>query len=218
MKIKHTRLEPWKMGQLITEWIYKAPARVAAQKLHLNRKTTDLWYGRIREAITHLPNEAFFSGEVEVDETYLSSGIAGQVRSSTADKVAVFGILERKTKRVWATVVPGTTAEFLLPPILKHVARGTTIYSDAFGAYRHLEWFEYRHRVVPHCHTYSRGYGVHSNGIESFWAYLQDLLGSRNGLPRHCYQAHVSEAVFRFNNRDPRKLRYALKRMLDSRD
>lgn len=218
MKIKHTRLEPWKMGQLITEWIYKTPARVTAQKLNLNHKTVDLWYGKIRSHLLKHPHEPLFSGEVEIDETYLGNGIPGQAKTATADKVAVFGILERKSKQVWATVVPGTATEILVPHILDHVAHGSTIYSDGFGAYYHLKRMEYRHHVVPHEYTYSRGYGVHSNGIESFWAYLQALLNNRKGLPRHCYEAHVREAVFRFNNRDPHKLRYALKRILNSED
>lgn len=215
MYIKHSRLPKWKMGQLVTEWIYATPARVAAKKLHLHRNTVNLWYGRIRKRILLLPPPPSFSGEVEVDETYLGEKRPGVTGRGTFDRVAVFGILERKTKQVFATVVKETGAGTLLPIICRNVYEGTTIYSDGHGAYRHLDLLGYRHFVVPHAYTFSRGYGVHSNGIESFWAYLQHLFYMRRGLPRKLYEEHVQEAVFRFNNRDPHVRRVNIKRILN---
>lgn len=206
------------MGRLVTEWIYKTPARVAARKLNLNRKTVDLWYGKIRRGISTLPDDNFFGGIVEIDETYLSDGIAGQVRTSTSDKVAVFGIYARETKKVWASVVEGTNASYLLPLILEHVAQGSVIYSDEFGAYHHLKRMGYRHHAIPHGYTYSYGFGAHSNSIESFWRFLQDGLRGKRGLKRSAYQIHVQEAVFLFNNRGNPNLCYILKRFLDSED
>jgi transposase-like protein len=205
------------MGRLVTEWIYKTPARIAAQKLSLNRKTVNLWYSKIRQGILEHPDESFFDGIVEVDETYLSDGIAGRPRTATADKVAVFGIYSRKTKRVFATVVQGTSAEYLLPHILNHVSKGSTIHSDLFGAYYYLKAMGYTHRAIPHGYTYSLGYGVHSNSIESFWRFLQDSLRGKRGLKRSAYQTHVQEAVFLFNHQDGRGLRLLLKKFLDFR-
>ena len=216
MNIKHARLEPWKMGRLVTEWIYKTPARVAARKLNLNRKTVNLWYTKIRQGILALPNDVFFEGVVEIDETYLSDGIAGQAKTATSDKVAVFGIYERKTKKVWASVVAETNTSSLMPLILKHIAKGSTIYSDEFKAYYHLKSMGYQHHAIPHGYTYSLGYGVHSNSIESFWRFLQDSLRGKRGLKRTAYQTHVQEAVFLFNHHESRELRLLLKRFLNS--
>ena len=216
MNIKHARLEPWKMGRLVTEWIYKTPARVAARKLNLNNKTADLWYGKIRQGILSQPDNVFFDGIVEIDETYLSDGIAGQKRTATADKVAVFGIYSRKYRQVFATVVDRPSTEYLMPLILDHVAKGSTVHSDMFGAYRYLKDMGYKHYAIPHGHTYSLGYGVHSNSIESFWRFLQDSLRGKRGLKRSAYQTHVQEAVFLFNHQDNRSLRLTLKRFLDS--
>lgn len=201
---------------MVTEWVHATPARVTARKLHLHRNTVNLWYGRIRKRIPLLPPPLPFSGEVEADETYLGEKRPGVAGRGTADLVPVFGILHRETRQVYATVVSGTSAEFLLLIICRCVVEDTTIYSDGFGAYRHLDLLGYRHIVVPHAYTYSRGNGVHSNGIESFWAYLQHLLRARRGLPRDRYEEHIQEAVFRFNNRDPKVLRRNIRRILHS--
>ena len=216
MKIKHSRLTPWKMGQLITEWIFNTPARVAAKKIHLSRQTIQTWYDRIRRGIWEWRDDPFFDGPVEVDETYLGNKPKGIHGTGMVGKVPVFGIYDRKTKHVYATIVSITTASGVIPPILNHVVKGARIYSDGFGAYYHLTWLGYDHKVVYHDHYYSLGHGHHSNSIESFWAYLQALLASRKGLPRTQYYLHVEEAVFRFNNRDPHKLRCVIKRILNS--
>jgi len=215
MQIKHSRLTTKKSGDLITEWIHKTPARVAARKLNLNHKTTDLWYSRIRYRILEVNSPPVFRGEVEIDETYLGKKRPGIRGTGTADKVPVFGILERKTKHVWTIIPEGTSHVFLLPIIQQRIAQGSTIYSDGFGAYSRLSSLGYKHRIVPHAHTFSRRNGVHSNGIESFWSYLKYTLYSKRGLPRRLYNLHVQEAVFRWNNPDPHKLRYVIKKMLN---
>jgi len=204
------------MGQLITEWIHNTPARVTARKIHLNYRTVQLWHDRIRRGIWAQKEEPIFHGIVEVDETYLGNKPKGMKGTGMVGKVPVFGIYERKTKQVYATIVERTNATGLLPPILNHVTEGSTIYSDGLGAYHHLTWLGYDHRVVYHDLTYSLGLGHHSNSIESFWAYLQAVLSTRKGLPRSHYFLHVQEAVFRFNNRDPHKLRCVVKRILNS--
>jgi transposase len=215
MNIKHSRLTPTKMGQLVTEWIFNTPARVAAKKIHLNHHTIQMWYERIREGIWKRRDDPFFDGPVEVDETYLGNKPKGMLGTGMIGKVPVFGIYDRKTKTVYAVIPLIANTNHLIPQILDHVAKDATIYSDGFGAYRHLTWLGYDHKVVYHDHMYSRGNGWHSNTIESFWAQLQGLLASRKGLPRKYYYLHVEEAVFRFNNKDPHKLRCIIKRILN---
>ena len=69
-EIKGTRLSPYKLSQVINEFVFNTPARVCAEKLHLHRNTVNLWYGKMREGISNLPDPEPFSGEVEIDESY----------------------------------------------------------------------------------------------------------------------------------------------------
>ena len=79
-------------------------------------------------------------------------------------------------------------AETLLPLIQKHVAPGTTIYSDCWKAYYTLEELNYEHFTVNHSQNFKDPItGVHTNHIESNWRPLKrQLQGSnKNNLADH---------------------------------
>ena len=214
MYVKNSNLSSYKIGQLITEWIYNTPATTCARRINIHRNTANWWYNRIRYAIMSLPEPPPFDGTVEIDETYLGRKRAGIKGTGTKDKIPVFGIKQRKSGLVWASVVSWTDNNVLVPIIRRRVTPGTMILSDGFGAYYHLKKFGYRHHIVNHSYTYVTGRIVHTNGIESFWAYLKKLLEPRNGIRRDCYQIHVKEAVYRFNNKNNPYFRQHLIKMI----
>jgi hypothetical protein len=47
-----------------------------------------------------------------------------------ADKTAIFGVLERGTRQVRATVIPNVTRETLQRKILENVGFGATVHTD----------------------------------------------------------------------------------------
>ena len=191
------------------------PARVCAEKINLNKNTVDLWYQKIRQAIALIPEAEKFSGEVEIDESYFGKKKPGGIGTGMVDKVAVFGVRERHSGKVWCTATEGTDHTYLLPLIESKVAKGSVIYSDGFGAYTHLNKLGYTHHVVLHSQQeYVRGKVIHTNGIESFWAFAKRLLRSRRGLGKKHYHIHLKEAAFRFNNRDKRLMRLLVRDLL----
>ena len=216
-KIKHSNLSSWKLKCLIDEWVYNTPARVCADKLHLNKNTVNLWYSRIRFGIAAVPDPLPFSGIVEVDETYLAyKRIQISKDRYTVDSVPIFGIRERSSGHVWAMVVPKTDHTVLVPLIKQRVVPHSTIYSDGFGAYYHLKSQGYTHHVVLHEYTFVNQGRVHTNGIESFWAYLKHFLATRKGLSAEHYQLHLKEAQKRFNTSEPKELRVLARQILRS--
>ncbi len=217
MKIHHARLKPWKIGRLITEWLFHTPASIAARKLSLNPRTGKLWYHKIRTGIWKRREDPLFVGPVEIDETYLVPWDTQKQRFATKDKLAVFGIYDRKTRHVYAEIVVNPNGDMLLPIIQKHVAPGATIYSDGFGAYYYLNAHGYIHHRILHAYTFSTHPGVHTNHIESFWGYLQSTLNPKRGISRMTYHLHVEEAVFRFNNRQGHNLRFVVKKILNEK-
>src|SRR5947209_2535506 len=127
-----------------------------------------------------------FSGEVEVDETF----IGGKARnmhldvkkrritgSGPIDKTAVMGILQRGDKskgthsKVKTMVVPNRKKKTLQAEVREHVEAGSALYSDALLSYAGLE-SDYAHQVVDHAVEYVRG-KVHTNGKENFWSLLK---------------------------------------------
>jgi len=162
------------MHSLITKWCYSTPPATCARKLNLSRRTTDLWYKRIQDAILHLPPQPSFLGVVEIDESYFGHKPLGMKGAGMVGKVPIIGIRSRDTGYVWARTMSQTLSqEIVIPVILERVEKGSTIYSGGFGAYAPLKFLGYTHHVVYHAHTYVDSYGIHTNGIESFWRYLR---------------------------------------------
>lgn len=203
------------MAQLVNEFVFNTPARVCAEKIGVDRNTVNLWYGRIREGFLDLPDPPCFAGEVEVDESYFGKQRTGYGRPGTIQgQVPVFGLYERKSGLVVAKVVIGTKGADLIPLIEAQVAKGSIIYSDGHGAYYHLGAQGYRHRVNYHEYSFASQGDVHTNSIESFWAYTKHLLSTRKGLPYEAYPEHIKEAQIRFNTSETKKLRQLVRRIL----
>lgn len=212
--LKGTRLSERKLNQIIIEFQFNIPARVCAEKLWLNKNTVNFWYQRMRKGVAQLPDPAPFSGEVEIDESYFGKKKTGRRPGTVQGQVAVFGLRERKSGLVIAEVVSGTSARDLIPLIEKYVVKGSTIYSDGHGAYYHLSKLGYRHHVVYHDHTFVDQKIIHTNSIESFWAYAKHLLRPLKGLPYEAYPEHIKMVQKRYNTFETKKLRKLLRRIL----
>lgn len=156
-------------------------------------------------------------GEVEADETFVGGKVKNMHKSRQAEwrqarknvmegsswligKSAVMGILDRKQRKIRATVIPAVNREVLQSEILKNVAHGTKVYTDEHRAYRSLPK-DYVHKFVNHLESYVDG-KVSTNGIENFWSLLKrGLNGTYVAVePFHLFR-YVDEQVFRYNHR-----------------
>lgn len=151
-------------------------------------------------------------GEVETDET----GIGGLAKNmhkvrrakvitgtGSTDKTAVLGILQRSRgenpSRVRAGVIQAANRVTLHGAINATVQPGTTVYSDAWPAYRGLKG--YTHAVIDHSVEYVVG-RIHTNGIENFWSLLKRTIkGTYISVEPFHLGRYVDEQTFRFNER-----------------
>jgi transposase-like protein len=149
-----------------------------------------------------------FSGEVEVDETF----IGGRARNmhaaqrkrritgtGTKDKLAVLGILERDGQ-VRTMVLENRRKRSIQPHINGHVEAGAALYSDSLLSYDGLEG-RYAHQVIDHAVEYVNGQ-VHTNGLENYWSLLKrGIAGTYVSVePFHLFR-YLDEQAFRFNYR-----------------
>jgi transposase-like protein len=150
-----------------------------------------------------------FTGEVEVDETFVGGKVGNMHKSvrarkslggGVANKAIVAGALERGGA-VRAQVVPDTSRRTLEGHVSRHVLYGSTVYSDAHAGYGRLSQ-NYTHATIDHAVRYVDG-RVHTNGIENFWALLKrGLHGTYVSVaPEHLFR-YLDERVFTFNLRD----------------
>jgi transposase-like protein len=178
-----------------------------ARSLGVTQKTAWFMEHRIRLA---LKSGTFtqLRGRVESDETYIGS--KGRDRFVPGDrhrrkslgphigKRIVQGLAERKGE-VRAFVVPDTKRSTLHGNIRKHVAPGSTVYTDALPSYSHMS--DYEHEVINHAEAYVRGQ-VHTNHVENFWSVLKRTIAGTYVAPRIQHlDRYLDEQVFRFNSR-----------------
>jgi transposase-like protein len=152
------------------------------------------------------------TGECEADESFiggLSKNMHPHKRAKAItrpggnDKTAVFGILQRSRgenpSRVRAAVIQNTKSVTLHAGIRSTVSAGSTLYTDAWRAYRGISG--YTHAMVDHSVEYVRG-RIHTNGIENFWSLLKrSLRGTYISVEPFHLGRYVDEQVFRFNER-----------------
>jgi len=145
------------------------------------------------------------SGEVEMDETWIGgvvrTGRPGRPRIVEDTKTAVFGMVERGG-RVVAYPVEDTSRITLDPYIAKHVLPETTIYTDEYTTYLHLDKAGYTHRRIRHKSGVYVDGDVHTNSIENFWSLVKRGIGGvYHAVSAKHLLGYLNEYTWRFNHR-----------------
>ncbi len=101
--------------------------------------------------------------------------------------------------RIW--VVPNVLKRTLMPIITRHIALGSTIYSDGYQLYQETVYEGYTHDFVDHHQNeYARG-EVSTNAMEGFWGLLKRRLRSTGGIRRERFYWYAAEEAWRYNHR-----------------
>lgn len=164
---------------------------------------------RIRLALQDPSTGGKFSGEVEVDETFIGGKARNmhkdvkarkiQGRTGPEGKAIVAAVLERGGK-VRTKVIERRRKTQLQSFVKENVEAGSALYSDALKSYDGLST-EYTHQVIDHAVEYVRE-NVHTNHAENFWSLLKrGINGTYVSVePYHLFR-YVDEQAFRFNTR-----------------
>jgi transposase-like protein len=178
-----------------------------ARTIGITQKSAWFMLHRLRTAAQEDSHSEPLFDEVECDETYIGGKAQNMhvakrkqriVKGGVHDKTPVMGILQRGGT-VRAMVVANHRRPQLHAEIKKHVAPGSTLYTDDLHSYRGLP--DYTHQYVDHATKYVSG-RVHTNGLENFWSLLKRCVkGTYIQVSPEHLQGYVAEQVFRFNSR-----------------
>ena len=154
------------------------------------------WYKYLREVCSTelLANPVVIGGPghvVAIDESVVARRKPGNAQGRPVPAMWVFGGVDTTTKdffKFFMQIVPRRDAQTLLPIITRHIAAGSTIWSDEWAAYNGLAGLNgYAHSTVNHSQRFvdPRDWGSH----ERYRKPLERLQGSaqeaaRRGSPR----------------------------------
>ena len=201
-------LRKWMMAiWLITSHKKGIASTSLAKDLGVTQKTAWFMLHRLRHAIRTQSFNKPLDGEVEIDETYVGGKAANRHKGDpkngpgTSGKTPVIGAMERGGNVV-ATVIDRASTDNLDAFAHAVITPGAKVSTDEHAGYRHLgRTFE--HGVVRHSPgEYSRD-GIHTNGIEGYWALLKrQIVGIHHFVtPKHLNR-YVNESAWRFNLRN----------------
>lgn len=181
--------------------------------LGVTQKTAWFMLHRIREA---MKTRSFrkLQGTIEGDETFIGGRAKNMHKSrreklirgrGAVNKAIVQGLLERgdgeNVSEFRGFVVRNTSADEMLPNVVRNVEHESFFFTDSAPAYSELS-DGYFHRWVDHLTKYVAG-RVHTNGLENFWSLLKRMLrGTYVAVAEFHLQRYVDEQAFRFNLRD----------------
>jgi transposase-like protein len=204
-------LRKWFMAiWLITNHPKGIASTTLAKDLKVTQKTAWFVLHRLRHAARTNSFNAPLKGDVEADTTF----VGGKEKNKHADKKTpgsqgganksvVLGVIERDGE-LRALHVADAKAKTLQGNVRKNVRRRSAILTDEDSAFLGLS-DDYNHMTVNHSKgEYVRlGGFVHTNGIESVWAFLKrQIIGIHHWVsPKHL-QRYVDEMSWRFNRRD----------------
>jgi len=200
-----TPLQKWFYAMyLFTTSRHGVPAKELQRQLGVTYKTAWRMGHEIRKYMGVVDGDSDLSGHIEADETYVG-GVEKNARgrpSKNSKKTAIFGMVERNGK-VMTHIVPNASKASLIPLIEGNILEGSTISTDDWNAYHHLNKSGYAHGIVKHQLNEWRSGIHHTNTIEGFWSHLKKSI---NGTHIHVSRKHLpkylAEFEFRYNMRD----------------
>ena len=178
-------------------------ARCAANLIGVNFKTAAYYSHRLRKIIYRATeDEAPFSGEIEVDESYFGGTRKGKRGRGAGGKVPVFGLLKRGG-RVYSKAISDTRGKTLMGIMQDRIVPDSIVYTDAYHSYNVLDVSEFKHYRINHSKLFANKQN-HINGIENFWNQAKRHMRRFNGVPRKHFPLFLKECEWRFNNPNPK--------------
>lgn len=179
-----------------------------ARDIKVTQRTAWFMLQRLRR-VMHTGSINKMTGAVEADETFIGAEARNMHFDKRAEKIhgrgpmgkaIVFGLLDRETGKVHASVVGSRRKYHLHAVIRENVAPGSELNTDALKSYDGLS--EYTHKVIDHAEAYVDG-TVHTNRLENFWSLLKRAIkGTYVSIePFHLFR-YLDEQSFRYNERE----------------
>ena len=195
--------------------------REISKKMKVQYKTCYYMTHKIMQKIMDSQKEEMLSGNCEVDELYIHSGMKGKnyhdtiISSERLPRIRAVkpppgrGKFERDFPMVMCYYQRGGDVTFEVPQnyssiaslVCNVISKGTRINTDEFRAHHSLKSLGYEHHTVNHSlKEYARD-DVHTNNCECRTALLRLWMAKHRGVNKFNLESHVKTFAFLHNMR-----------------
>lgn len=198
-----TALQKWFYAMyLFTTTRHGVSAKELQRQLGVTYKCAWRMGHEIRKYMGKVDGDGGLSGHVEVDETYIGGKIEVNAEDSKlSNKTIVMGMVERKGN-VMTKVIPNAKTKTLIPIIERNVAKGSTISSDEWRAYKNLRKAGYNHGSCIHSIKQWVNGIHHTNTLEGFWSLLKkSIVSTHIHVSKKHMSKYLGEFEYRYNMR-----------------
>ncbi|HMY80507.1 MAG TPA: IS1595 family transposase [Candidatus Absconditabacterales bacterium] len=206
MLVRNSKISDYIIKKIIKHFVVDIEASKCSELINVNRNTINRYYNLFRSLIYEYQVAEFekIKGSIEIDESYWGAkrkrGYRGKLKRGRGTlKQPVFGLLKRGG-RVYTEIVPNCKAETLVAIIEDKIDKvETEVYSDMRKSYDGLVAIGYdKHYRVNHSdNEFSKGEGVHINGIENFRSFSKGRLAKFRGVKIN-FEKHLKECERRY--------------------
>lgn len=153
-----------------------------------------------------------FSGIMMIDSTLLDCTMnkaekntieekRKELKDLKINKTVIFGIREKKSRRIRLFEIERESQKEVLPIIDAHIEKGSMIYSDKGGAFANLSVLGYRHSTVNHSKfEWKRGWTT-TSPIEGVWSWMKrSIFGVHVHISKKYMRNYLDEMEFRYNH------------------
>jgi transposase-like protein len=206
---EHARIPLHKMLQAVY-LMTSSKKGISTHQLHRVLEITykSAWFltHRIREAMREGALAPFGQdgGAVEVDETYIGKKKgSGNPKGGHAHKMAVLGLVDRKSGRCRMFHVEKAAGSLIQPIVLQNLSREARLMTDEHTMYRRIGREFAQHGAVKHFENeYVRG-DITTNTVEGCFSIFKRGM---KGIYQHCGENHLhrylAEYEFRYSYRE----------------
>jgi len=218
--LKYAKLSKYKIKKVARYFCNDLSATQTSRLLEINRNIINRYFNIFRKEIYKYQIAEFESlvGHIELDESYFGAnrvrGFKGKLkRGRGTRKQPVFGVFKRNG-HVYTEIIPNCKKRTMQAIILGKIDVQSILYTDGWRGYDGLVDVGYdKHFRVNHGDSeFSKGNGVHINGIESFWSFTKRRLAKFNGVKVN-FRLHLKECEWRWG-KDSKDLEYRLLKLI----
>ena len=138
------------------------------------------------------------SGVVEMDETYFNDQQTPHYKHRKT-QIPVIGMRQRQGGLV-VSVEDSNSATNIQRLWRRHLAKGSTLYTDGWNGYDRAKRHGYGHHTVNHSKFQWADGEVSTNGLEGFWGRLKrSIYATHYGVSYRHLQSYVDEHVWKAN-------------------